>query len=164
MAVVFVYHTWMLGLGDSGAQLSPGQDQVSGFSCLIWSRGEKSPPFRSCSRALALSSSLGLKARSGKWFVLFHNITRILLYKNVEYFSLDYYSTLMYHPPVQLCFDKLTYSFLLSFLPYFFLSSSFLDIKDVSECVCVHFYEITVLMTKMYRSIHHSWVLSQLLS
>lgn len=53
------------------------------------SNGEKSSPFGSCLHALALSSSLGLKARSGKWFVLFHNIIWILLCTNVEDFSLD---------------------------------------------------------------------------
>lgn len=35
---------------------------------------------------------------------LFCFIIGILLYKNVEYFSLDYYYTIMDHPPVQECF------------------------------------------------------------
>lgn len=105
VAVVCVYHTWMLS--GSVAEVLSCRGRSSADSAAASGRVEKTAHrvarARVCS--FALSFSVGLKARRGKWFVLVHNgaespthdgkeIVRfvIILFKNVEYF-------MMHHPP-----------------------------------------------------------------
>lgn len=142
MAVVCVHHTCMLS--GCVAEVLSCRGRSSADSAAASDRAEKAARrlARACVCSFALSFSVGLKARRGKWFVLVRNraesptrdgkeVVRfvVILFKNVAYF-------MMHQPP-----DP-------SFLPSFLSSAAF----KYQGCECGYTRQSKVLITKIYGS------------